>query len=144
MLQISDVALRKDFAALPIATYGAGEIVLTAGSKIGRLLILREGTVTIAKNGIEIATISDPGTVFGELSFLLDQPPAADVRALDRSEFHVADGTTPLARHSLAINEIAALLAERIDDARCRNGPRPKPLAKDGGCPRMMTERGPG
>ena len=27
---------------------------------------------------------------------------------------------------------------------RCCNGPRPEPLARGGGCPRMMTRRGPG
>jgi CRP/FNR family transcriptional regulator, cyclic AMP receptor protein len=111
------VALQEDFAALPIASYHPGEIVVSAGSKTGRLMILRKGTVTIAKNGIEIARVSDPGAVFGELSFLLDQPLAADIFALEHSEFHVADAAAFLAQHSLALNDIAEILARRIDFA---------------------------
>jgi len=78
---------QKRLATLPLATYQAGETVLAAGSRSGRLLILRKGAVAIVKEAIEIAKVAEPGAVFGELSALLDQPHTADVRALETSQF---------------------------------------------------------
>jgi CRP-like cAMP-binding protein len=74
-------------ADLPVTQYSAGEDVLTAGSSTGRLLVLKSGAVEVVKDGVQIAKVSTPGAVFGELSILLDQPHRADVRALEQSEF---------------------------------------------------------
>ena len=42
---IPDIALfQRKLATLPLATYQAGETVLSAASTTGRLLILKEGT----------------------------------------------------------------------------------------------------
>jgi CRP/FNR family cyclic AMP-dependent transcriptional regulator len=91
MTLIPDTAVfQKSLAALPLATYQPGEIPLTAGSKTGLLLILKKGAVAIVKDGIEVAKVTEPGAVFGELSALLDKPHTADVRALETTEFHVA------------------------------------------------------
>jgi len=79
MALISNCAVLEVFATLPIATYEAGETVLAAGTTTGRLLILRRGAVTIEKEGTEIAEVTEPGAIFGELSALLNQPHTADV-----------------------------------------------------------------
>ena len=71
---------RRKLAGFPIASYQAGETVVAAGSTTGRLLILRKGMVAVLKEGVEIAKVTEPGAVFGELSVLLDQPHMADVR----------------------------------------------------------------
>lgn len=105
----------KSLAALPLANYQPGEIVLAAGSKTGRLLILRKGAVAIIKEGIEIARVTEPGAVFGELSALLDQPHTADVRALAPSQFHVADAVALLTQDPVALLYVAAVLARRLD-----------------------------
>ena len=93
---------QERWAALPVATYEAGETVFAAGSRTGRLLILRKGAVVIVKEDVEIARVTEPGAVFGELSVLLDQPHTAHVRALETSEFFVADATTFLAQDPIA------------------------------------------
>ena len=99
-----DIAVfQKRLAALPLATYQAGETVLTAGSTTGRLLILKEGAVEIIKEGVEIAKVTEPGAVFGELSVLLDKPHTADMRALEASQFHVADAASLLAQDATAL-----------------------------------------
>jgi CRP-like cAMP-binding protein len=59
---------QERLAALPVATYQAGETVFAAGSRTGRLLILRKGAVVIVKEDVEIAKVAEPGAVFGELS----------------------------------------------------------------------------
>jgi len=88
--------LQQKLNGFPVVTYQAGESVLTAGLRTGRLLILKEGAVEVLKEGVQVAAVTEPGAVFGELSVLLDQPHTADVRALEVSQFHVADGATLL------------------------------------------------
>jgi CRP-like cAMP-binding protein len=115
---IPNIALfQRKLAGFPIATYQAGETVLAAASTSGRLLILRKGAVTVLRDGVEIATVTDPGAVFGELSVLLDQPHTADVRALETSQFYVADAATLLRVDPIALLYVATVLARRLDDA---------------------------
>jgi CRP-like cAMP-binding protein len=104
-------------AALPLATYQPGETVLAAGSKTGRLLVLRTGAVAIIKEGMEIAQEAEPGAVFGEMSALLDRPHTVDVRALETSQFHVADAVALLTQDPVALLYVAAVLAKRLDGA---------------------------
>jgi CRP/FNR family transcriptional regulator, cyclic AMP receptor protein len=104
-------------SALPLATYEAGETVLAAGSTTGRLLILKSGKVSILKENIEIAKVAEQGAVFGELSALLNQPHAADVCALEASQFHVAEAAALLGGDRSTLRYIAAVLARRLERA---------------------------
>jgi CRP-like cAMP-binding protein len=113
----SAAELEKKLALLPLATYQAGETVLAAASTTGRLLILKKGAVEVIKDGVEIARVAEPGAVFGELSVLLDQPHTADVRALEASQFHVADAATLLRIEPFALFYVATVLAQRLDGA---------------------------
>src|SRR5256884_9291089 len=115
---IPDMAVfQRKFATLPLATYQAGDTVLSAASTTGRLLFLKEGAVAVVKEGVEIARVTEPGAVFGELSVLLDQPHTADVRALEASQFHVADAATILRVDPIALLCVATVLAQRLDSA---------------------------
>src|SRR6266702_2305888 len=64
---------QERLAALPVTSYQAGETVIAAGSRTDRLLILKKGAVAIVKEGVEIAKVTEPGAMFGELSALLVQ-----------------------------------------------------------------------
>ncbi len=108
---------QKNLTALPLATYRAGETVLSATSTTGRLLILKEGAVTVVKEGVEIAKVTEPGAVFGELSALLGQPHTADVRALENSQFHVASTAASLMQDPVALLYVATALSRRVDSA---------------------------
>ena len=108
---------QSKLAALPLASYGAGETVFAEGTKTGRLFILRSGAVRVVKGGAEIATVADGGAIFGELSALLDQPHTADVRTVKPSEFYVADAAALLAQDSVALLYVAMVLARRVDCA---------------------------
>ena len=108
---------QNSLAELPLESYQAGEIVIADGSTTGRLLILKKGNVAIVKKGHEIAKVAEPGAVFGELSVLLDQPHAADVRTLETSQFHVADATTLLTQNPIAVLYVATMLARRLNGA---------------------------
>jgi CRP/FNR family transcriptional regulator, cyclic AMP receptor protein len=48
---------------------------------------------------------------------LLDQPHSADVRALETSQFHVADADALLVQDPLVLLYVAAVLARRLDAA---------------------------
>jgi len=113
----SNATFQQSLAALPLATYRAGETVLAAGSATGRLLILKEGAVTVVKEGVEIAKVAEPGEVFGELSALLDRPHTAEVRALEDSQFHVASTAAPLMQDPIVLLYVARVLARRVDSA---------------------------
>ena len=75
------------------------------------------GSVEVVKEGVQIAKISAPGSVFGELAVLLDQTHTADVRTLEPSDFHVADAETLLTYDPAIALYVAALLARRLDSA---------------------------
>ena len=110
-----DIAvLQHRITTMPLTTYQPGETVLAAGTKTGRLLILKKGAVTIRKKGEVLAEVTEPGAVFGELSALLNQPHTADVRTLEASEFRVARAEL-LEEDPAALLYVAAILAQRLN-----------------------------
>jgi CRP/FNR family cyclic AMP-dependent transcriptional regulator len=119
-----DMALIPDLAAfdkslpsLAAATFEAGQTVLAAGSTTGQLFILRRGVVEVVRDGVQIATVSEPGAVFGELAVILGKPHTADVRTIERSEFHVARASSLLTGDIVALLYVSAILARRLDAA---------------------------
>jgi CRP/FNR family transcriptional regulator, cyclic AMP receptor protein len=113
-LILDPAALQTKLAALPVATYQVGEAVLTAGTTSDRLLVLKTGAVEVLKDGMQIAKVSEPGAVLGELAILLDRPHTADVRALELTEFHVAD-VASLTYEPATVLYVTVLLARRLD-----------------------------
>jgi CRP/FNR family transcriptional regulator, cyclic AMP receptor protein len=116
MTLIQPAVWQEKIGALPLESYDTGETVFAEGTKTGRLMILKSGTVGIYKGDVEFARVAEPGAVFGELSALLDAPHSADVRALEPSEFHVADAAT-LLQDPVALLYVTIVLARRIDAA---------------------------
>lgn len=118
MVLIPDLtAFKKSLNSLPVSTFEPGESVLTAGSTTGQLFILKQGVVEVVRDGLQIATVSEPGAVFGEMSIILDKPHTADVRAVERSEFHVATASSLLTENVAALVYVCAILAQRLDTA---------------------------
>src|SRR5215469_1879687 len=111
---IPNTAVLRRIETMPLATYQPGETVLAAGTKTGRLLILRNGAVAIEKEGTVIAKVTEPGAVFGELSALLNLPHTADVRTLETSAFRVAPAEL-LEQDPAALLYVAAILAQRLN-----------------------------
>jgi hypothetical protein len=93
---------------------------LTAGSKSGRLLIHKTGAVAILKNSIEIARVEEPRTVLGEISALLEKPHTADVRALEDSQFHVADAVRSIIGRLHPLHSRPWLIIQ-VTQCRCNN-----------------------
>jgi CRP/FNR family transcriptional regulator, cyclic AMP receptor protein len=110
-------AFERRLAGLPIVKHQASQVVLAAGSKTGRLFFLKRGAVEVIKDGEKIASVSVPGSVFGEQAVLLDQPHTADVRTLEECEFYVADAQAMLAGDPTVALYVAGILARRLDAA---------------------------
>ena len=106
----------KLLTSLPVVTRLAGETVLSAGLKTDLLLILKKGAVAVFKDSIEIARVEQLGAVLGEVSALLGQPHTAEVRALEDSQFYVADAEL-LEKDPTALLYVAKTLARRLVDA---------------------------
>ena len=98
---------------LPEKTFAAGESLIREGVP-GPLFVLAEGAVEVLKGDLRVAIVDEPGAIFGEISVLLEIPPTATVRALERTRTFVAeDGSTFLSRPELALI-IARMLAQRL------------------------------
>jgi CRP-like cAMP-binding protein len=115
-LNSEELTSQNSIATLPLVTYQAGETVIADGSRTARVLILTKGAVAIVKEDTEIAKVTAPGAVFGELSVLLNQPNKLEVRALETSQFQVADAAVLLRQNPIAIH-VAMALARQLDNA---------------------------
>ena len=94
----------------------AGQVLLSEGSLTGALYVLISGDIEILKEGFPIDTVSQPGSVFGEVSLLLGIPHTASVRAVSPSRLYkIESGMDFLNRHPQILLELARLLAHRLD-----------------------------
>jgi len=100
----------------PVQHFAEGETVLDQGESTGLLYILIQGTVEVVKDGVKVAKVNEPGSIFGDLSALLGVPHTAAVRAAKSSSFHVvADPREFLERNPAASLHLCKLLARRLD-----------------------------
>jgi CRP-like cAMP-binding protein len=101
--------------ALPQKAFAKGAVVLEEGTRTSGLYALKSGSVEVVKGNVQINTIAEPGSMFGEVSFLLDVPHTATVRALEDSVFHVVDDVSAFLRdHPQVALEVSRLLARRL------------------------------
>lgn len=102
-------------SALPVRSYEQGQEIIREHQKDGMLYILKHGAVEISKRHTEVNRAASPGSIFGEVSVLLDIPHTATVVALETSEFYIAeDGRSFLYEHPELNLRIARLLAHRL------------------------------
>ncbi|HEX4297925.1 MAG TPA: cyclic nucleotide-binding domain-containing protein [Devosia sp.] len=101
----------------PRRTVAAGEALTTAGDPgDGGLYVLESGRLTVEREGVVIATISEPGALVGEMSVLLGIDHSATVRAAAASVVRVIDDAVAfLERSPLVALEVATLACARLD-----------------------------
>lgn len=100
---------------LPERTCVPGEVLLVEKEKQGILFILIEGEIEVRKGDFQIATTSEPGAIFGEMSVLLDIPHTATVRTLTSARMHVVEGAAEFLQSQTDIAyQLAKLLAQRL------------------------------
>ena len=103
-------AARKEFAA--------GAVLLSEGETSGRLYVLAEGSVEVLRGDTQVAVVGDAGSVFGEMSVLLNQPHTATVRAISPvGVFVFEDAESFLKSNPEIAFFLGKLLAERLNAA---------------------------
>lgn len=96
----------------------AGELILTEGGSTGHLYVLLDGKLEVIKGGTAVATIAEPGAVFGEMSVLLDKPHTATVRASqDSTIYEFQDAASFLIQEPAVSLMLARMLAQRLNVA---------------------------
>ena len=103
-------------ASRPTRTLADGEVLLVQGEGGGDLFILLSGKLVVVRDGVNIATISQPGTLVGELSVLLGIRNSATVSAEREAKVRVIrDANTLLDSEPGLARRVAALVAGRLD-----------------------------
>jgi CRP-like cAMP-binding protein len=97
-------------SGLPEAHFATDDWLIREGGPAGNLYVLISGEVVVLKGETEVARISDPGAVFGEMSALLDLPYSASVRALGPVRARLSEN----AAEFIASNPAVALHTARI------------------------------
>lgn len=114
------IDINCECVGLPERRFSPGEVILKEGGCTGLLLFLKKGKVEIRRSGELIAQTDEPGTIFGEISILLDRPHMADVIAVEECLFHVAeDAETYLREHPEVNIFISRDLARKVDHLSC-------------------------
>lgn len=80
MVQLSDELKKLPSTKL---YFQIGETILTEGDRSDGWFVLLSGKVAVYKRDFSVAEISTPGTVIGELGFLLNIPRTATLIALE-------------------------------------------------------------
>jgi CRP/FNR family cyclic AMP-dependent transcriptional regulator len=82
------------------------------------LYVLIEGRLEVVKGDTVVASVAEPGAVFGEMSVLLEQPHTATVRAAaDSAIYEFSDAASFLREQPAVALLIARLLAQRLNVA---------------------------
>lgn len=103
-------------AGQPLRSLAAGDVLIAEGGPPGDLYVLEAGTLTVARSGIGIATINQPGAVVGEMSVLLGKPHSATVRAESAAQVRVlSNANASLDSDPALAKQLATILAARLD-----------------------------
>lgn len=101
----------------PTKTLRSGEVLVHEGDHGGTLYILESGKLVVERDGVQIATIKDPGAMIGEMSVLLQIPNSATVRADREATVRVvADALAYLERTPLVALRVATLVCNRLNE----------------------------
>jgi CRP-like cAMP-binding protein len=102
-------------AALPELRLGAGSIVVNEGAEGGTIWVLVDGLLHVRKGSVVVATISEPGSLVGEMSTLTGTSSTATVVAATDAVLRVAaDGEEFLTSDVRVMRLVAAALAQRL------------------------------
>jgi CRP-like cAMP-binding protein len=103
---------------VPRQEFAPGTVLLSEGETSGRLYILAEGSVEVLRGDTQVAVVDEAGSVFGEMSVLLNRPHTATVRATSPVGVFVFDDAERFLKSNPEIAFLLGrLLAERLNAA---------------------------
>lgn len=107
--------------------YEKGVVLLRQGYSDHDVYILEWGAVEVVKDDVQLALITQPGSIFGDLSALLEIAHTATVRVTERSGFrvipqaHIAFRSSP--RLALFIAQQLARRFIGLDNSHAKSRP---------------------
>ena len=108
-------ALLEATEGLSQRVFGPNEVLANEGAQSDEMFVLVSGVVEVLRDETVVAILSEPGSVIGEMSALLDAPYSATVRARETTTVRVVDGALRFLEANPAVTrEIAAVLARRL------------------------------
>jgi CRP/FNR family transcriptional regulator, cyclic AMP receptor protein len=95
-----------------------GEVIIKEGEYGKGFYILQSGHLDVTKGGVRIASIAEPGTIFGEMSALLDEPRTCTITAAGASEIvYIPKGIDDIViSHPTIARKLLVTLAKRLQD----------------------------
>lgn len=98
-----------------VETFASGTVLIKQGGEEHKLFVLVEGQVEVLRADTQVSYVDEPGSLFGEMSVLLDMPYSANVKALSTVKAYVIDKPLEFlgSKPEIAL-ELAALLARRL------------------------------
>lgn len=98
-----------------VRSFKSGSVLIAEGDREGKLFVLIEGQVEVLRKETQVSYIDEPGSIFGEMSVLLDMPYSATVKALSTARAYVIDDAIKFleSQPEIAIY-VASLLARRL------------------------------
>jgi len=101
---------------LPSITFDEGDILLQEGDRSGKLYILIDGECEVLKDNFQINKVSEPGSIFGEMSILLNIRPMATVKSIRTTRVYVVDNALKFLKSNTEITfHLAKMLAQRLN-----------------------------
>jgi CRP/FNR family cyclic AMP-dependent transcriptional regulator len=98
-----------------VETFKSGATLIKQGGEDRKLFVLVEGQVEVLRADTQVSYVDEPGSLFGEMSILLDMPYSANVKALsDVKAYVIEDAIQFLGSKPEIALELAALLARRL------------------------------
>ena len=96
-------------------SFRSGAVLINEGGEEHKLFVLLEGQVEVLRKGTQVSYVDEPGSLFGEMSVLLDMPYSATVKALSSVKAYVIDDPISFLGSQAEIAlELASLLARRL------------------------------
>jgi CRP/FNR family transcriptional regulator, cyclic AMP receptor protein len=93
-----------------------GEDLIAEGDGFAGVFELRSGTLEVLRGDELVAVVAEPGSLFGEMSLLLDRPASATVRARTAVEVaELVDARDRLEREPEFAIVLARNLARKVD-----------------------------
>jgi CRP/FNR family transcriptional regulator, cyclic AMP receptor protein len=96
-------------------TFKSGAVLVKEGGNDRKMFVLLEGQVEVLRDDTQVSYVDEPGSLFGEMSCLLDMPYSATVKALSTTKAYVIeDALGFLSSDPQIAVELATLLARRL------------------------------
>lgn len=98
-----------------VVSFKPGAVMIEEGGHEAKLFVLIDGQVEVLRKDTQVSYVDEPGSLFGEMSVLLDMPYTATVRALSAVKAYVIDDPLKfIGSHADIGLHVASLLARRL------------------------------